>query len=175
MLFQHDIRRALTEMGRGSLFGIRRRAAYTPLVEELTRAALSLASKRIGALVVLERTVGLNEYIEVGTPLDAQVSRELLGSIFLPASPIHDGAVVIQAGRIAAAGCYLPLTANPEVSKQLGTRHRAAIGLTEETDAIVVVVSEEEGTVALVREGQIDQALDAGTLRTELQRFFLHD
>ncbi len=175
VLFQHDIRRALTEMGRGSLFGIRRRAAYTPLVEELTRAALSLASKRIGALVVLERTVGLNEYIEVGTPLDAQVSRELLGSIFLPASPIHDGAVVIQAGRIAAAGCYLPLTANPEVSKQLGTRHRAAIGLTEETDAIVVVVSEEEGTVALVREGQINQVLDAGTLRTELQRFFLHD
>ena len=175
VLFQHDIRRALTEMGRGSLFGIRRRAAYTPLVEELTRAAISLASKRIGALVVLERTVGLNEYIQVGTPLDAQLSRELLGSIFLPGSPIHDGAVVIQAGRIAAAGCYLPLTANPNVSKQFGTRHRAAIGLTEETDAIVVLVSEEEGTVSLVREGQINQALDAGALRNELQQFFLHD
>lgn len=175
VLFQHDIRRALTEMGRGSLFGVRGRFTYTSVVEEITRAALSLASKRIGALLVLERTVGLNEYIEVGTQLDARVSKELLGSIFLPASPIHDGAVVVQDGRLTAAGCFLPLTANPNVSKHLGTRHRAAIGLTEETDAIVVVVSEEEGTVSLVREGRIQHDLDAGRLRSELQQYFVHD
>lgn len=174
VLFQNDIRRALTEMGRGPLLGVRTRSTYTAVVEEVSRAAVSLASKRIGALIVLERTVGLNEYIGGGTPLDAQVSKELLGSIFLTASPIHDGAVVIQAGRITAAGCFLPLTANPRVGKHLGARHRAAIGLTEETDAVVVIVSEEEGTVSLVREGRIEHDLDVGTLRASLQQFFVH-
>jgi uncharacterized protein (TIGR00159 family) len=174
VLFQNDIRRALTEMGRGSLLGVRTRSAYTSVVEEVSRAAVSLASKRIGALIVLERTVGLNEYIRVGTPLYAQVSKELLGSIFLTDSPIHDGAVVIQAGRITAAGCFLPLTVNPSVSRHFGARHRAAIGLTEETDAVVVVVSEEEGTVSLVREGWIERDLDVGTLRASLQQFFVH-
>ncbi|MBI3301799.1 MAG: TIGR00159 family protein, partial [Deltaproteobacteria bacterium] len=176
VLFQNDIRRALTEVGRGSsLFGVKERAAYGPVLEELTKAAVSLAGRRAGALIVLEREVGLNEYIEVGTRIDARVSHELLCSIFLPSSPIHDGAVVIQHGRLTAAGCFLPLTANPRVSKTLGTRHRAAIGLTEETDAAVVVVSEEEGTISLVREGRITRDLDAAALRGALQRLFTHE
>jgi uncharacterized protein (TIGR00159 family) len=175
VLFQNDIRRALTEVGRGSLFGVRERAAYGPLLEELTKAAVFLAGKRIGALLVLEREVGLNEYIEVGTRIDAWVSKELLCSIFALTSPIHDGAVVIQKGRLTAAGCFLPLTVNPQVPKTLGTRHRAAIGLTEETDAVVIVVSEEEGAISLVREGRITHGLDAGALHTALQQLFTHE
>jgi DNA integrity scanning protein DisA with diadenylate cyclase activity len=122
---------------------------------------------------VLQNEVGLNEYIEVGTRLDARASKELLTSIFMPGSPIHDGALIIQQGRITAAGCFLPLTTNPAVSKTLGTRHRAAIGLTEETDALAVVVSEEDGTVSLVREGKLTRDVDPPTLRTTLQRLLV--
>jgi uncharacterized protein (TIGR00159 family) len=127
----------------------------------------------VGALIVLQNEVGLNEYIDVGTRLDARVSRELVTSIFLPDSPIHDGALIIQHGRITAAGCFLPLTTNPNVSKTLGTRHRAAIGLTEETDAMVIVCSEEDGTISLVREGTITRDVDAATLRTTLNRLLI--
>jgi len=169
VIFQDDIRRALTQVGTRPFFGTEPRLHGQDL-EEIVRAAVSLASKRIGALVVLPRDVGLNQYIEVGTPLDAKVSKELITSIFLPTSPIHDGALIIQHGRIIAAGCFLPLTTNPHVSKTLGTRHRAAIGLTEETDAIVLVISEEEGAISLVREGRITRDVDAGTLRSSLQR-----
>src|SRR5205085_7945799 len=114
-------------------------------------------------------------YVEGGVSIDACVSKELLHSIFSPLSPVHDGAVVIQRGCLAAAGCFLPLTLSPDVSKQLGTRHRAAIGLTEETDAVVVIVSEEEGTISLVREGRLMRDLDAGALRTVLQQLFTHE
>jgi len=169
IIFQNDIRRALTQVGAGSLFGSDRKMEHQEL-EEVIRSTVALAGKRIGALIVFEREVGLNEYIEVGTRLDAGVSRELLLSIFMPTSPIHDGALIVRKGRITAAGCFLPLTTNPSVSKTLGTRHRAAIGLTEETDAIVVVVSEEEGSISLVREGRITRDLDAGTLRATLQK-----
>ncbi len=175
VLFQNDIRRALTEVGRGSLFGVGEQTAYGPVLEEVARAAVFLAGKRIGALIVLEREIGLNEYVEVGTQLDARVSKELLCSIFPSTSPLHDGAVMIQRGRITAAGCFLPLTTNPNISKALGTRHRAAIGLTEETDAVVVVVSEEEGTISLVREGRITRDLDTGALHTALQQLFSHE
>jgi len=175
VLFQNDIRRALTEVGRGSLFGVGEHAVYGLVLEEVTKAAVSLAGKRIGALIVLEREVGLNEYIEVGTRLDARVSKEILCSIFPTTSPLHDGAVVIQRGRITSAGCFLPLTTNPGVSKMFGTRHRAALGLTEETDAVVVVVSEEEGTVSLVREGRITRDLDAGALHAALQQLFTYE
>ena len=170
VIFQNDIRRALTQVGAGRSLAGADRVATGQFVEEIVRAATLLASKRIGALVVIERDVGLNEYIEVGTRLDARMSRELLHSIFLTSSPIHDGAVIVQEGRITAAGCFLPLTGNPNVSKSLGTRHRAAIGLTEETDAVVLVVSEEEGKISLVREGRITRDLDAGTLRATLQQ-----
>jgi uncharacterized protein (TIGR00159 family) len=174
VLFQNDIRRALTEVGRGSIFSVRERALYGPVLEELVKAAVFLAQRRIGALLVLEREVGLNEYVEGGPQIDGHVSREILCSIFFPSSPIHDGAVVIQNGRIAAAGCFLPLTLDPHIEKNLGTRHRAAIGLTEETDAVVLVVSEEEGTIALVREGRIVYDLDAEALLSALRSLFTH-
>jgi uncharacterized protein (TIGR00159 family) len=173
IVFQNDIRRALTQVGTGPLFSSRDRIAQSQAVEELVKGVTSMASRRVGALIVLQNEVGLNEYIEVGTRLDAQVSKELVASIFMPGSPIHDGALIIQHGRITAAGCFLPLTTNPTVSKTLGTRHRAAIGLTEETDAVAIVVSEEDGMVSLVREGKITRDVDAATLRTALQRLLV--
>jgi uncharacterized protein (TIGR00159 family) len=172
VIFQNDIRRALTQVGTGPFFGVERHLKGADL-EELVRALVLLASRRTGALVVFERDVGLNEYLEIGTPLDAQISKELIASVFQTASPIHDGALIVRKGRIAAAGCFLPLTTNPAVSKTLGTRHRAAIGLTEETDAVVVVVSEEEGNISLVAEGRITRDLDAGTLRNTLQKLLV--
>lgn len=169
VIFQDDIRRALTRVGTRTFLGREPQLQQQDL-EEVVRAGVSLASKKIGGLIVIQREVGLNQYMEVGTHLDAQVNRELILSIFLPTSPIHDGALIIHQGRIIAAGCFLTLTTNPYVSKTLGTRHRAAIGLTEETDAIVVVISEEEGTISLVREGRITRDMDAGTLRNTLQK-----
>jgi len=169
VIFQEDIRRALTQVGTRPFFGHEPGIQQEDL-EEIIRAAVSLASKRIGALIVLQREVGLNAYIEVCTRLDARVSKELITSIFLPPSPIHDGALIIHEGRIIAAGCFLPLTTNPHVSKTLGTRHRAGIGLTEETDAVVIVISEEEGAISMVREGRITRDVDAGTLRSTLQK-----
>ncbi len=170
VVFQQDIRRMLTQVGTGPLFRRMQRLAHGQAVEEITRAAVQMAGRRVGALIVLAREVGLNEYIEGGTRLDAAVSRELLVSIFLPASPLHDGALVVDHGRIVAAGCVLPLTTNPNVSKTLGTRHRAAIGITEETDAVAIVVSEEEGKISLVREGHMTRDVDAGILRSTLQQ-----
>ena len=170
IVFQNDIRRMLTQVGTGPLYTPRDRVVQNQAVEELVKAVTHLASRRVGALIVLQHEVGLNEYIDVGTRLDARVSRELVTSIFLPDSPIHDGALIVQNGRITAAGCFLPLTANPNVSKTLGTRHRAAIGLTEETDAVVIVVSEEDGAISLAREGKITRDVDGATLRTTLQR-----
>jgi uncharacterized protein (TIGR00159 family) len=173
IIFQNDIRRALTQVGSGPMFSARDRIAQSQAVEELVKAVTALAARRVGALIVLQNEVGLNEYIEVGTRLDAQVSKELVMSVFLPGSPIHDGALIIQHGRMTAAGCFLPLTTNPAVSKTLGTRHRAAIGLTEETDAVTLVVSEEDGMVSLVREGKITRDVDAAALRTTLQRLLV--
>ncbi len=171
IVFQDDIRRALTQVGtRRPIFLPGERLLQGQAVEELVKAVTYLAARRIGALIVLQNEVGLNQYIEVGTRLDAQVSKELVTSVFVPGSPIHDGALIIQHGRMTAAGCFLPLTTNPNVSKTLGTRHRAAIGLTEETDAVVIVVSEEDGVISVVREGKITRDVDAATLRTTLQR-----
>jgi diadenylate cyclase len=172
VIFQNDIRRALTQVGTGSFFG-REYGMQSQDLEEIVRTVVALASRRIGALLVLEREVGLNEYVEGGTPLDAQISKELITSVFLTSSPIHDGALIVRGGRVAAAGCFLPLTTNPNVSKTLGTRHRAAIGLTEETDAAVIVVSEEEGSLSLVVDGRITRNLDAGALRGELQKLLV--
>jgi diadenylate cyclase len=139
------------------------------IIEEVTEAVRNLASRRVGALIVLEREVGLNEYIEIGTRLDARVSRELIESVFLPGSPIHDGALVIQKRRVTAVRCLLPLSANPNLRTTMGTRHRAAIGVTEETDAVVIVVSEQEGTIALVVGGNLSERLDASRLRNALE------
>lgn len=172
VIFQSDIRRALTQVGTAPLFGGPDRIEHGPVVEEVTNAAVALARERIGALMILEREVGLNDYIEVGTRLDAQVSRELLESVFLPGTPIHDGALVIQKGRVAAVRCFLPLTVDINLSKALGTRHRAAISLTEETDAVAIVVSEEHGKISLVVEGKVTQDLDALQLRKLLEGLF---
>ncbi len=169
VIFQDDIRRALTQVGARPFFGAEHRMQQED-VEEVVRAAAALASKRTGALIVLQREVGLNQYMEVGVGLDARVSRELLISIFQPTSPIHDGAVIVDKGRMIAAGCFLTLTTNPFVSKTLGSRHRAALGLTEETDALVAVVSEEDGIISLVREGRITRGIDTATLRNTLQK-----
>lgn len=170
VIFQSDIRRALTQVGTTPLFGWVDRLERGQLLEEITKAVVSLAEKKVGALIVLEREVGLNEYIGVGTPLDARVSRELLESVFLPHSPMHDGALVIQKGRIAAARCFLPLSVDSNLSKELGTRHRAAVGLTEETDAVAIVVSEEQGKISLVVGGKVTQNLDGAQLRANLER-----
>ncbi|MPZ77394.1 MAG: TIGR00159 family protein [Deltaproteobacteria bacterium] len=170
VIFQSDIRRALTQVGTAPLFGAERMVQRREdIIEEVTEAIRTLAFRRVGALIVLEREVGLNEYMEIGTRLDARVSRELLESVFLPGSPIHDGALVIQKRRVTAVRCVLPLSVNPNLRTSMGTRHRAAIGVTEETDAVAIVVSEQEGTIALVVGGNVTERVDASRLRSALQ------
>jgi diadenylate cyclase len=173
IVFQSDIRRMLTQVGTGPIFSREDRVAQNQAVEEVVKAVSQLANARIGGLIVLENEIGLGEYISAGTAIDAQVTRELIVSVFVPGSPVHDGALIIQRGRITAAGCLLPLTTNPNVSRTLGTRHRAGIGLTEETDAVVLVISEEDGTISLVHGGKITRDVDPGTLRATLQRTLL--
>lgn len=172
IIFQSDIRRALVQVGSRPFFGGDHRLAGEDL-EEIIRAVVTLAGRRIGGLLVAERETGLNEFIEGGTTLDAEISKELIVSVFMTGSPIHDGALIIRKNRITAAGCFLPLTTNPNVSKTFGTRHRAALGITEESDAVVVAVSEEDGGISLVVDGRITRDLDAGTLRGTLQKLLV--
>jgi diadenylate cyclase len=170
VLFQADIRRALAHFGRAPFFRYFERAQSTDeTIEELVVTAASLAAKRTGAIIVLERQIGLRNYIEGGIPLDAMVTYDLLASIFLNESPLHDGAVIIQGDRVAAAACFLPLSVNPRVSRELGTRHRAALGLTEENDAIAIVVSEETGSISLVVGGDLERGISAEALKTKLR------
>jgi diadenylate cyclase len=170
VVFQHDIRRALMRFGRRPLFTPARTALETQVIEEVVRAASSLAQKRIGGLIVFERDALLDEFIEQGTLLEAAVSKELLYSIFIPSyeNPMHDGAVIIREGRVQQAGAFLPLSASTKLDKSLGTRHRAAIGVSEETDAAVVVISEERGAVSLCFNGNVVRDLDGPSLRTAL-------
>ncbi len=172
IIFQHDIRRALVQVGSRPFFRSDHRLAGQDL-EEIIRAIVTMASRRIGGLIVFERETGLNEFMESGTTVDARISKELILAVFLTTSPIHDGAIIVRKGRITAAACFLPLTANPSVSKTLGTRHRAAIGVTEESDAVVVAVSEEDGGISLVLDGRITRDLDAGTVRSTLQKLLV--
>ena len=172
ILFQADIRRALARVGRGIFPGVAERQE-SQLLEETVRAAQTLAQRRVGALVVLERETGLEDLIQVGTPVDALVSKDLLVSLFLPYSPLHDGAVVIQEGRIAHAGCILPLTLRHDLPEGLGTRHRAAVGITEESDAVVIVVSEETASISVVAAGELRRDLDGPQLRGVLQDLFV--
>src|SRR5881628_412353 len=132
-----------------------------------------LSSQRIGAIVAIERQIGLRNYIEGGIPLDARLTYDLILAIFLPQSPLHDGAVIVQEDRVAAAACFLPLTVNPKLSKDLGSRHRAAIGLTEENDSVAIVVSEETGRISVVADGEIERGLDADTLRNRLRTLII--
>lgn len=171
ILFQPEIRRALARMGETQFLTFTT-AEELKSLEEIVRAAVALANRKIGALIVIERDTSLKDFVEVGTLLDAKVSKEVLMSIFHPTSPIHDGAVIIKGNRIAAAGCFLPLTLTSELSKALGTRHRAGTGLTEETDAVSIIVSEETGTISLVMDGRIETRLDMGSLRDRLAEIF---
>ncbi|HEY8428713.1 MAG TPA: diadenylate cyclase CdaA [Sandaracinaceae bacterium] len=170
ILFQNDIRRALMRVGSRPFLRGARSARESQVIEEVVKAASALAQKRIGALIVFERDAALDEFIEHGTRLDANVTKELLYSIFIPSyeNPMHDGAVVIRDGRLWQAGVFLPLTDSIKVDRTLGTRHRAAIGISEETDAVVVVVSEERGTSSICFSGNIVRDLDSGMLRQAL-------
>jgi diadenylate cyclase len=167
VLFQADIRRALTGVGARSFFSTR--SAVSNVAQELTTAANWLAARRIGALIVLEQEVGLQDYVATGREIDGRVSPELIETIFMRGSPLHDGAVIINGDRVLAGACMLPLSANPNVSLTLGTRHRAAIGLTEDNDAIVIVVSEEDGTISIARQGQLSRGLSPEQLFEQLQ------
>ncbi len=168
ILFQEDIRRALARAG-GSVFSSRTVEVDANLLEEIIQAVFELAKRKIGAIVAIERDASLEAYSEGAYPLDARVSKELLQSLFHPSSPVHDGAVILSQGRLSAAGVILPITGSKEISRSYGTRHRAAIGLTEATDALAVVVSEERGTVAIVENGHIMPIADADDLRERLQ------
>ena len=168
ILFQNDIRRALARVGRG-FFPSFSQEQELQVVEEIVRAAGSLSQRRHGALSVLERESNLGDLIEAGVPVDAKISKELLLSIFQPSSPMHDGAVLIQDGRVSSAGCILPLTLRMDLPEGLGTRHRAAVGITEETDALVVVVSEETARISVVLGGEMLRGLDAPRLRVVLR------
>jgi uncharacterized protein (TIGR00159 family) len=141
-------------------------------IEELCKAVTEMARKRIGALIVLVRQMPIDHLVEVGTEIDAKVTSELLNSIFLPYSPIHDGAVIINRGKLTRAGCLLPLSRNPDISKSFGTRHRAALGLSELVDALVLVVSEETGNISLVHDAKIYYDLDAAEIRRMLKKAF---
>lgn len=170
VLLQTDIRRAMVHFGRGPFFKFLRRVeADEDAIEELVVALEALAAKHIGALVVVERGIGLRNHIESGIPLDARLTYDLLVAIFQPTSPLHDGAVIVQGDRIAAAACFLPLSVNPRLARELGSRHRAALGVTEENDAVALVVSEESGSVSLVLDGRIERQLPADELRKRLR------
>lgn len=168
VVFQAEIRKALAHLGKTPLLGAFQSEKTEGVIDEVVLAATTLSSEKTGALVVIEREMGLRSYIETGIALDAILTYDLLISIFNPGTPLHDGAVVVQGNRVAAAACFLPLTVNPELSRTLGSRHRAAIGVTEDTDALAVIVSEETGSISLVAGGQIRRGLEGRALKQAL-------
>lgn len=174
IIFQNDVRRALMKVGQRPLWGRKTAGRETHVIEEVIKAAGSLAQRRIGALIVFERDASLDEFIETGTEIDAAVSKELLYGIFIPSfeNPMHDGAVIIREGRVWQAGAFLPLSVSSKLDRTLGARHRAAIGITEETDAVVVVVSEERGAITLCFGGNLVRNLDGPSLREALHGLF---
>jgi diadenylate cyclase len=169
VLFQNPIRQALARVGRNPIAALIPRPRHENLAEEIALASVSLASKRLGALIVIERELGLRAFYETGIAMDALISYDLLLNIFTYGSPLHDGAAILSEGRIKAAACYLPLTMDPSLSRTYGTRHRAAIGITEESDALAVVVSEERAIVSLAEGGRIVEDLDAHGLAERLR------
>ncbi|HVR73566.1 MAG TPA: diadenylate cyclase CdaA [Planctomycetota bacterium] len=172
IIVQPELRRALVRLGQTRIFGIFLRGETEGMVDEIVKAAFRMSRRKVGALVAIEREVGLQNYVERGTRLDAVVSSELLCTVFFPGSDLHDGAVVIQKDRVAAAGCLFPLSESPIVGSVLGTRHRAALGITEETDAVVVVVSEETGVVSFVHGGKMQRSLNTDQLRSLLRKYY---
>ena len=167
ILFHPELRQGLARIGQRGVFSLT--VLEQHIIQEIVNAVSLFSKKRIGAIMAVERDASLRIYIESGISLDAQVTSELLNTIFMPNTPLHDGGVVIRAERIIAAGCLFPLTDNPHISKRLGTRHRAAIGLTEETDAVVVVVSEETGSISVAVDGKLTQNLDREGLEKMLR------
>ena len=173
VVFQPELRRALEQLGRGSFFSTRiteKRPELQRNIEEVVKAAVELSRRRIGALIVWRRETGIEDFSEIGVDLDAVISSELIINIFTPNTPLHDGAIIIDQGRIHRAGAFLPLSDNPNLNKSFGTRHRAAVGITEVSDALVIVVSEETGTLALAREGAIIRPLDGPRLKELLKQ-----
>ncbi|NRA44278.1 MAG: TIGR00159 family protein [Oligoflexales bacterium] len=175
ILFQDDVRHALSKIGKRSFMAANEHVASLHILDEVTRASIALAKNRIGALIVMERNIILSRYVDIGTLVDARISKELLMSIFHTSSPLHDGAVIIQQGRVSAAGCFLPLTREDNLTKDWGTRHRAAIGISQETDAVVILVSEEKGEVSLVYDGKVIPMADKEEIRKLLQRHLVDE
>ncbi|MBI4824390.1 MAG: TIGR00159 family protein [Nitrospirae bacterium] len=172
VIFQPEIRRALAKIGETSLLGAFTSAEELRSLEEIVRASVAMSNRKIGALIILARETDLKDFIEIGTNLDAKVSKELILSIFHPTSPIHDGAIIIKGNRVVSAGCFLPISPAPKISKALGTRHRAALGITEETDAIAIIVSEETGAISMAIGSRLDAHLDMTGLRNRLTEIF---
>jgi len=168
VVFQAEIRKVLAHLGKTPFFGAFGERRQEEVIDEVVLATTTLAGQRTGAIIVLEREMGLRSFIETGIALDALVTYDLLISIFNPGTPLHDGAVIVQGNRVAAAACFLPLTVQPELSRALGSRHRAAIGVTEDTDAIAIVVSEETGTISLVQGGAMKRGFDGPGLKQAL-------
>jgi len=163
IIFQPELRRALEQLGRGKLFsrsGIPDEEEHAKMVEAVVKSVQYMAKRRIGALITIERETGMGDYIETGIPLNAKVSSELLINIFIPNTPLHDGAVILQKNQVAAAACYLPLSESPFISKELGTRHRAALGISEVTDSVTVIVSEETGAISVTKNGELHRDLE---------------
>lgn len=174
VIFQPELRRTLERIGRPGTLLTRRNGSAAQTIHTIARAAGELAQKRLGALIVLEGTTGLQEFVDTGVVLDAQLSKDLLLSIFFKNAALHDGAVIVREDRVIAASCMLPLSESPSVDRDLGTRHRAALGVTEGTDAIAVVVSEETGDIAVARSGRLARRLDEGELNRLLHRLYDH-
>lgn len=176
IIFQPEIRRALEQLGRGRLFQrtmSQQDDEQNRLIEAMKKSVSYMAKRRIGALISIERETGLNEYIETGIKMNAHITSELLINIFIPNTPLHDGAVILQKNQISAAACYLPLSESTFISKELGTRHRAAIGLSEVTDAITVVVSEETGAVSITADGKLHRQLSMEQFEELLRKLWL--
>jgi len=177
IVFQPELRRALEQIGRGKFFA--RPLAFlgeedmSRLISEVVRATQVLVKLQYGALIVIEKETGINDYIETGVTMDSVVSAELLINIFVPNTPLHDGAAILRGDRVAAAGCFLPLSDNPYLSKQLGTRHRAALGMSENSDAVAIVISEETGVVSVAHDGKLLRFLDEKKLREILEETLL--
>ncbi len=169
IVFQPELRRALEQLGRGRIFKSTyfswSEQDFEKMLDELAKAISVLVKKRIGALVVIERTTGLKDWVETGISVEGLVTAELLVNIFFPRSPLHDGAVIIQGNQIVAAGCYLPLTEDPNLGKELGTRHRAGIGITEHSDAVAIIISEETGIISVAHDGVLTRYLDEKKMR----------
>src|SRR5690606_5693451 len=176
IIFTPEIRRALEQIGRGKLFqrsGNQLEDEQARLIEAMKKAVSYMAKRRIGALISIEKETGLNEYIETGIRLDAHITSELIINTFIPNTPLHDGAVIIQKNRIAAAACYLPLSESTLISKELGTRHRAALGISEVTDSLTVVISEETGSISLTKNGELHRDLDLEEFKEMLKKELL--